>query len=228
MKRGFFFIYVIGFCLVLNAQKRDFESVKYNTIEKNIADEASNLFYPKLMKRFLESDSTFNLKEKRHLYYGYSFDENYSPYGSSDYSDSLRGVLKKEQLKTNDFKEIIRLGDSILKEEPFDLRTLNYQLYAYENLENRDKFKFRLNQMKVIIDAIISTGDGEKKKTAFYVLYTSHEYELLNILGLQFGGRQSLIEHYDYLTVAKNDHGIEGMYFEITPCLNSLAKSFRK
>ena len=32
-----------------------------------------------------------------------------------------------------------------------------------------------------------------------------------NILGFQFGGTQSLIEHYDYLTLSENQAKIEGL-----------------
>ena len=66
------------------------------------------------------------------------------------------------------------------------------------------------------------------KKEAFYVIYTSHEYDLLNILGFQFGGSQSLIEHYDYLTLAENEAKIEGLYFDVSPCLNSMSKMFKE
>jgi len=39
---------------------------------------------------------------------------------------------------------------------------------------------------------------------------------------------QSLIEHYDYLTVAKNDAKIEGLYFDVSPCLNSMSNMFKE
>jgi len=51
---------------------------------------------------------------------------------------------------------------------------------------------------------------------------------LLDILGFQFGGSQSLIGHYDYLTVQPNEADIEGVYFDVSPCLGSLSKQVEK
>ncbi len=134
-----------------------------------------------------------------------------------------------KEIKTkDDFKNIVRFGDSILIEQPFDIRTMNYQLYAFDELKDSERFNETINKAKVVVDALMSSGDGTSKEKAFYVIDTTHEYELLGILGFQFGGSQSLIEHYDYLTVAENDFNIEGFYFDVTPCLNSMSKMFEK
>mgnify|MGYP000591948074 CR=1 FL=1 len=167
------------------------------------------------------------LKEKRYLYYGYSFQHTYSPYGHSDFNDSLKVVFQKDQHNNKDLQQIIEYADSLLVDNPFDLRAMNYHLYAFEKLGKKVEFDKKHNQMSIIIDALLSSGDGLKKKTAFYVIYTSHEYALLSILGFEFGGKQSLIDHYDYLEVAKNPKKIEGLYFDVSPCLNSLHETFK-
>ncbi len=168
------------------------------------------------------------LKEKRHLYYGYIFDENYSPYSLSDYRDSLKVVLQKKELDSLDLNKMVEFSDKILSENPFNLSAINYQLYSLEQIGNKESFQKRLAQLRTIVDALMSSGNGKSKKEAFYVIYTSHEYDLLNILGFQFGGTQSLIEHYDYLTLAKNEAKLKGLYFDVSPCLNSMAKMFNE
>ena len=80
--------------------------------------------------------------------------------------------------------------------------------------------------MGIVFDALISSGNGRDKENAFYVIYPSNEYALLEILGFKFGNSQSLIDHYDYLEVAENELGIKGLYFDVTPCLNSLNMMF--
>ena len=209
------------------SQDWKFESPSYDQIEKNIKTKKSNLFYDTLMNRFQRVDSTMTLDEKRHLYYGYSFNEKYSPYSRSDFNDSLKIILQKESHDKIDLDRIIKFGDSILVSNPFDLSTINYQLYALEQNENKEGFGNKFIQLTIIIDAIISSGNGKNKKDAFYVIYTSNEYNLISILGFEFGGTQSLIEHYDYLTIAENDAGIEGLYFDVSPCLNSMAEMFK-
>ena len=209
------------------SQDWEFEAPNYKKIEKNIQKKGSNLFYSNLMDRFKKADSTMTLEEKRHLYYGYTFDEKYSPYSHSNYNDSLKVVLQLDNHSANDLKEILRFGDSLLSANPFDLRAMDYQLYALEKSEDKKGFDNKMTQLTTVFDALASSGLGTTKKEAFYVISTSHEYDMLSILGFTFGGTQSLIEHYDYLTVEKNDAGIEGFYFDVTPCLNSMSGMFK-
>ncbi|CAL2060500.1 DUF4919 domain-containing protein [Tenacibaculum sp. 190524A05c] len=213
---------------VLNAQDWDFEKPDYDKIEKNIKEKDSNLFYELLMKRYKEADSTMTLKEKRHLYYGYQFDEKYSPYSTSDFSDSLRVVLNKKSLDSLDYTNIVTFTNKILEENPFDLRAINYQLFALEKKGDTASFNKKVIQLYIIVDSLLSSGTGKSKEDSFYVLFTSHEYDLLRILGFKFGGSQSLIEHYDYLTLEKNEANIEGLYFDVSPCLASMSKMFKE
>lgn len=210
------------------SQDWTFEKPDYNRIEKNIKMEKSNLFYKTLMNRFQEADSTMTLEEKRHLYYGYIFDENYSPYSRSSYRDSLRIVIQKEELDSLDLNKIIDYTNEMLLKNPFDLNAINYQLYSFEQLGDYASFVKKMTQLRIIVEALMSSGNGKSKKEAFYVINTSHEYDLLNILGYQFGGSQSLIEHYDYLTISENKDKLAGLYFDVSPCLNSMKKMFKK
>ena len=194
----------------------------YDQIEARINDATSPYYYPVLMDRYTKADTTLTLQEKRHLYYGYVFQPGYTPYDSSDFTDSLSQVLRKENHTDRDLDKIIRYGDSLLAGNPFDLRILNYQMYALQRKEDHARFEAKMIQSRAIMDALLSSGDGTSKSFSFYVINTSHEYGLLGILGFDFGGSQSLIDHYDYLTVAENDYGIDGLYFDVTPCLNRL------
>ena len=61
------------------AQDWEFERPDYKKIETNIKNDKSNLLYDLLMAKFQEGDSTMSLEEKRHLYYGYTFQKNITP-----------------------------------------------------------------------------------------------------------------------------------------------------
>uniref|UniRef100_UPI00404A128C DUF4919 domain-containing protein n=1 Tax=Flavobacterium sp. TaxID=239 RepID=UPI00404A128C len=208
---------------------QDFTTEKpdYDQIEKEISNKKSDFYYPKLLEKFHKADTTMSLNEKRHLYYGFTFQDEYAPYSISDFNDSLRVVLRKENHQKADLQKIIQISNSILAENPFDIRTMNYQLYAYDQLADKTAFDKRIFQMRTIFDVLMSSGDGLKPKTAFYVINTTHEYDLLDILGFEFGGEQSLQDHYDFLKVAKNEHNIEGFYFDVSPCLNSLNRMLK-
>ncbi|GLB47925.1 DUF4919 domain-containing protein [Neptunitalea lumnitzerae] len=204
------------------------EAPNYGNIEKAITKKKSSFYYPLLMKRFQKADTTLTLEDKRHLYYGYQFQEKYNPYGKSVYNDSLDLSLKITNPTEDTFKDIIRYSDSILAENPFDLRTISNQLNAYETLQMEKEFMIKLFQFTSTIDAIISSGDGKEEETAFYVLYVPHEYDLINIIGLEFGGEQSLIKTYDYLTLKENEYDLKGLYFEVSASLNHMSQMFTK
>ena len=208
------------------SQDDDFEKPNYKKIEKAISKKKSELYYPKLMERFLNSDWSMSLEERRHLYYGFIYEPNYSPYGNSDYNDSIKPLLQMKDHDTTHLLEIIRLSDLIMLDKPFDLDAINYKLYALDELGREAAFEKCIHQFRIIVDAIMSSGNGLEDNTAFYVIYISHEYDLLNILDFQFGGQQSLIGTNDYLKVAENEQDVEGLYFDVSPCLNHLNSMF--
>lgn len=226
MKKLFVFVVLLT-TLTGFSQSNNFTKPDYKTIEKQIKNKKSKFYYPELLKKFNESDSTLTLEQRRHLYYGSTFQKEYSPYFRADSADSLRVLMNKGRHTEEDLKKISSFCDASLKENPFDLRAFNYKLYACQELRDEPEFIKNLAKMKIIIDALLSSGDGLSKETAFYVITTSHEYDLLNIIGLNFGGKQSLIEQYDYLEVSENAHGIKGMYFDVSPCLEHLNKKFK-
>lgn len=210
------------------SQEIKFEKPNYNKIEKEIQKKSSSYYYEKLKEKFNASDSTMTLEEKRHLYYGFSFQKEYSSSYHNKANDSLINVLNKQNHLTDDFKKIITFGNQILSENPFDLRVLNYQLYAYEKMQEKDNYIKKLTQFSIIVDAILSSGDGTSKENAFYVINVSHEYDILNIIGFEFVGSQSLIAgQYDYLKVKENNFKIDGLYFDISPSIKSIENMFK-
>lgn len=219
---------IVLYSLPSFSQNSKFEAPNYKKIEKSIQKNTTNLFYDSLMTRFQKADSTMTLEEKRHLYYGFSFQPEYTSYPSSDYDDSLSTLLRKETLSDLEFQKILEFGDSILLKNPFNLKTFIYQLYALDHFEDTTAFNNKITQYRIIIDALLSSGNGKTKKNAFYVIYIGHEYELLSVLDLESDGSQSLIDQCDYLTVKKNEQGIEGLYFDISPSLEATMKMFEK
>ena len=209
-----------------HAQEQAFQKPDYNKIEKAIKKK-SNLKYSKLMDRYLDGDSTMTMEEKQHLYYGYVFQPSYSPYGRSPYQDSVKILLEKPDPDSLSLVTVIAYTNKMLATFPFDLRAIYNQLFALDQLKRTEEFNHRMAQFTIILDALFSSGTGLSKEEAYYVINTSHEYDMLNILGFEFGGEQSLTEHYDYLTVEENEYGIEGLYFDVSPCLNHLNSMFK-
>lgn len=220
--KSYLIIILLVISQVVFSQENSTEKPNYKKIGKAVSSKSSKLSYPSLMKRYLNSDSTLSLDQKRHLYYGYTFQPSYDPYGFSAFNDSIRSILNKEVMDTADYHLVNIYADSLLAHNPFDVKALNNKLLVYDFLKDENGFMKIIIKMNIIFDAILSSGDGMEPETSIYVIETHHEYEVLNLLGFKFGGQQSLIGTCDYLTVRQNQYRIEGFYFDVSPCLEHL------
>ncbi len=208
------------------SQEESFKKIDYKRIKKEIKKENSDFYYPKLMKKYQKGDS-MSLAEGRHLYYGFIYQDAYTPYSVTKYRDSITEIFKTKMLFREDYRKIDRFSDSILHRNPFNLRVLSYKLFANDNLEDYKTYNMTMHKARSVIDAILSTGNGLKKETAIFVINPSHEYDILGVLGFEFGDHQSLIEHYDYLKLAKNEKNIEGLYFDVSASLNAMERMLK-
>lgn len=221
MKPLFSFLFLL-FATGAFCQAEEFTKPDYKQIEKNVGDKKSPLYYQSLFERYKKADSTMTIEEKRHLYYGYSFQKDYSPYAMSDSQEELTAILQKQETDKKTYEKLIKVSGKVLEDFPFSIRIKEIRIYAFRQLEKFNEAKAEEIQASAIIDAILSTGDGTSQQKSFYVINTSNEYEILDILGFRFGGEQELVDgRYDYLTLAENSYNIKGFYFDVTRLFES-------
>ena len=198
----------------------------YKWIESASRDDASPYSYKKLMARYKADDTTLSDTAFRVLYYGFLFQPEFSAYGISPYSDSIRVLFSQDSLRMADFPKITRFESLILDEFPFNLRDLNAIGYAYERMGDTANAIMAGYKLQRIFNTILSTGDGISDSTAWHVIAVGHEYDLINLLGFQYGGEQSLTtDACDYLTVRENRYGIEGLYFDVKELMNAESRA---
>lgn len=213
----------------LCGQKPVFKAPDYKWIKEEMNNRNSSHYYPVLLERFRKADTTLTPVDFKILYYGQVFTDTYSPYGRSEYVDSLSTLLSQDSLQADDFRVVIRFENLILDKYPFNLRDLNILAYAYR--KTGDTLMALLTEYKLnsVLGTILSTGDGQKEKTAWHVISVTHEYDILGALGFRFGGEQTLTKKgCDYLKVADNEYGIKGFYFNVNKILDKQSELFRK
>lgn len=215
-------------CENLISQDIRFQKPNYQGIEKVVKDDTSKYYYSKLYDRYINNDTSLNLQDYRLLYYGYLFNENYSPYGVSVFTDSLTIFFQKDSLAPDDFMKIASYEREILKINPFNIRDLNALAFSCFNMGEIDLANLIRLKIHMIVETILSTGDGRTNETAWHVILVGHEYDLLNVLGFSFGGTQVLTsEGCDKLSVEKNDYDIEEFYFDVNMILNAEKNLFK-
>lgn len=225
MKKNFIILLLISVCIA-SAQSEEVTAPDYSSIEKKVSNNKSSLYFKTLFERYNNADTTMTIIEKRHLYYGYSFQEDYAPYSSTKDEKMLFEILKQDNLDNASLDSVIMYTGAMLKKYPFSLRTKQYRVFAFSELNDNKQVKKEMQQAKIIIDAILSTGDGSEQ-LPFYVIKPSDEYDIIRLLGFEFGGEQLLTdESLDYLTLKENPYQLEGFYFEISRSLESITSKY--
>jgi hypothetical protein len=223
-------VVVFSFNLTLShAQDKGFEQPDYKNIERVTKDKNSEFYYPKLFKRYEANDTNLTIQQYRMLYYGYFFEDGYQSFGSATgNNDSVKLLFNKDTLSDNDRRSIIRYTNEDLKINPFSLRDL-YRLYRfYHILGNEAKSDLYVNKLEMLSKAIASTGDARSDTSGLHVLSIDDEYTIVSMLGYEFGGMQKLTPNQcDYLTLKKNDDGLEGLYFDVKQIFAGYGKALQ-
>lgn len=230
MKKLWFIVFVVSSLFAFSQEDSnvvEYEKPDYDLIKKNIVDKSSDFYYPTLYNRYISGDSGLNLEESRHIYYGYRYNKDYNPYARVDgkIANKISNLLKKESLTTKEKKSLVQLLEKAVEIELFNIRYMSYQRFFYKELGEMEKFAKVGAKIDVVVNSLLSSGRGLDKDNPIYVIYVYNEYDYLFIWGLN-STSQSLVFPFDYLTLSENQYDLEALYFEVSPCLESLSKMF--
>jgi hypothetical protein len=200
--------------------------VNYKKIRKECSRKRSPHYFPRLYERYLALDTSLTAKDFRYLYYGFSFQPGYKPYETPPLRDSLISFLGRDGMTPAEYELAGHIAAELLAGSPFRLRETFIAAMAFQMAGNEAMSAAWFHFYQEQADAILGSGDGLTPATAFSVIYIPDEYEIMELLGLQFGGTQALIEeHYDMLEVEENRYGIDALYFDVKRLLEA---GFRK
>ena len=199
------------------SQDQEIRPIKFKKLKKEIRKQRSPFYYPVLFQRYLDLDTSLTSEDFRYLYYGFTFQDAYSPYGIPALQDSLISYLSRQELLRAEYEVAARIGGLLLRESPFRLRETFITAVAYEMAGDGKMSSIYFNFFEKQVDAIMSSGDGLSTNTAFVVIYIRDEYEMLEVLGFKFGGGQALLAgDYDKLELEENPYGVEALYFDVS------------
>lgn len=152
-------------------------------IFREIINSDSPYFYPVLMLRYEAGDTTLNLDDYHHLYYGYAWQQDYKPLESISADAQLLNVLdrtKNQEIATPEqAQEIIMWCKEIMKSDPFSPSNLNFMTYAYGILGDTTQALISADKMKKVLKTIEDSGDGDKEKSPWHILFFTHANDFL-------------------------------------------------
>ncbi|WP_455498637.1 DUF4919 domain-containing protein [Coprobacter sp.] len=213
---------------VSKAEDKDFKIPDLKEIKKNIRDYNSHLYYPYLIKRFLNNDTTFTLKELRHLYLGYSYQEGYNPYRVNKHPEEIMKLYAQPSHTEAECDTIINYATQLLNNFPFDLRQMHLLAYAYNTKGEKDKARIWTTKMRQMLEAIRSTGDGKSPETAWFVINSTHEYDIINSIGYKADKYIFVEPAYDFIEISENPDKTEGFYFNVSRMLKEYERKYKE
>ena len=203
----------------------------YEHLGRLISDPSSVFYYPSLLKRFAEADTSLTIEDIHCLYFGYVLQDNYDPYLHLDEEDKAREILNQDDVSPKDAQKAIKLLDKAVEKAPMHLRLYMYRHYANTVLYGEDSKPVHDDAFRYValISAIAASGNGTDFATAFHVAVVSHSYNLMNYFGLKPQGQSLQINEghsFDVFPLDENEYDLEDLYVDVTPCLNHLSKMF--
>jgi hypothetical protein len=168
-------VFTAIFLLIFNGISFAQEELNINFDEIKMKVENFNLetYYPKLLKRFNEFDTTLTLEENSLIYYGFSFQENY-----------LKNKPNEDKLKilsnNNEYEKLVLECQNILEKNPVSLEANNEMGFALFKLGKPEtewkKYQKRYRDLRKVI---VLSGNGLSCEAAFKVIYVSDEYNII-------------------------------------------------
>lgn len=202
----------------LKTEKPDLQQIRKATL-----DPESKFYFPRLQKLYERNDTVMTPEEYRYFYLGYMFQEDYDPYRTSRFSGLTDHLRAKTTHTPAECDTIIEYSEKALRDNPFDLRSMSFLVHALKEKRKDMRAKIWEYRLQNILGAIKSTGTGESRDDAWYVVYPMHEYDMIQLLGYEATDAAFIEPGYDYITVspdAASQHRRrgktpEGFYFNI-------------
>jgi hypothetical protein len=193
-------------------------------LKKEITDSSSVNFYPKLIARFENDDTTLTYDDFRYLYFGFAFQENYFPY--PDLQEKRIG----NEIKDKNFTTALKICDSILEKIPISLgANYNKSLVLFEKDKTDSTFVRYRTRFVNLLRAILSTGDGFSCESAFKVIFTNDEYQAMYKYFEVGFVSQSLKYPCDKMSVKASEYyDKEAIYFNVEECFRYMENSKHK
>lgn len=200
----------LALLLALQAPAQLISNIDFDEVKKQIETEGGDYYYPALMQKYRDLKAEILIDEAYFLYYGFVFQEGYSPYGIPDEMEALDKWMEKEK-----WSKALALGPALLKASPFHTENLAKLAYCARNAGNEEAQAFYRNRLLALLEVIAASGDGKEATSAFVVIQVADEYAMLSYFNLEFR-EQALTGYCDRMSVkTPNDFGQGDVFFNV-------------
>ncbi len=207
----------------VSAQGRSvFPRYNADSIRQKVNFIQGEYYYPKLLLRFAEGDSTMGPLHYYLIYFGLPFQPHYSPYAKAN--DELR-----KKFLERSYLDALNEGQKIIAENPANVTATYYTFMACKKSGYEAEAALFKSRYFIFMEAILSSGDGKSRETAFVLNSVDDEYQVLAYLDLRFKRNQLKMQEggkfFDRFQVKPGKlYREKEVYFDITHAFNRLGK----
>ncbi len=224
MKNLFAILLLLSIAQGVFSQK--ISNIDFDIVKEQTTKEGSAFYYPTLIERLSQLDSTLTFEAYRMLYYGNVFYDKYAPYGEGEDEEKFY-----ELTRSGEYSNAIVYGKKVLMENPINLKSTYFMLVCYSGMNRNDVARHYARIYFNLLDVIYSSGDGMGMNTSWVVLNVADEYMVLTDMELE-RSLQQLVGDTDVLTISqkgqKKEKGkkkIKKLYFNVRMPINELQNS---
>lgn len=218
----------LSLCVVAPLAAQGEAAPDYTKIRQITTDSKDPSYYPVLMQKFIDCDTTLTLEDYRNLYYGFALREDYIPYQRENKEIlAIRRKLIADTCNVDLCPKAIKISKEALSDNPFDLIALSIIPVCYLQIGDTTNYHLWNDKLHGILDAINSSGNGESAETAIHVINIQHEYEIFNRLNLELDQVEVVNAQTEFIRAKENTDSIKGVYFNFGVCSNLYRKKYK-
>ncbi len=172
-------------------------------------------FYPKLLGRYMEGDTTLTRAQIFKLYYGYINQPTYKPLDWDPNADAVLAVFDLHpEPNAIQSLDIIQYGIKAMARDPFSPSNLNFLTYAYQTIGDTATALINRWRMDRVIETIKSTGSGQRPSSPWHIIFFTHATDILGSMGLMATKPILISTSVQYLPYRTEDGKSRGYYFD--------------
>lgn len=152
---------------------RDFRAILDRT-----KDKTSEVYYQKLLIRFLDNDSSLTRAQMLALLIGFTEEAQYRPFKDMGTEKEIFDLNE-----SGDYEEALIQSKIYLQKHPVSLSALKERSYAYHQLKKKDSAQYFMDLVDKVMGAMIYSGKGKTPETAIFSLGLIDGEHFINNVG---------------------------------------------
>ena len=211
------FILLALFCFATGYSQNGTFAPDYAAIEQHITNPDSEFYYPALLQRYQNADTTLSIAQLQHLYYGSIYIQR--PVSTAQAMEALKefhAVVSQPSPTRADLEAALGYTDVLIKFKPYSILLKQYRVFCFKELGRIDEALKERAQYEMIAETILASGTGTSAENSIHVTDVDNESEILELLRYKQQGKPETPKpETDYIPVANNVYGVKGIYFYI-------------